>query len=319
MTALCLGALSSVLVACGSDEPETDAPTEPVGSVESTIWVLSQEAVLPISSDGVMGEAILIGGVAIDANDDAVWVAAEDGSAVLIDPAARRVVRTVRTGGETANRRTISVAPNGTAWVCDDRNGLFTIAEGADTAEPVTLPEDVTCRAVTAQLGEVWVATAGRDGETVGRLDAASGDIGSIVDGKLVATDLAAVDGGVFTVADSQSEMVRLDRDEAIFVMTGPVYGAVPVADALWTSGEGVVSRFDLDDRVFGDPIPLGDEGRPCPLTDGDGFLYAGVGEIYRIDPFTGATTVLVSADHPDFGARGLTVTVADSRAKEGG
>ena len=268
---------------------------------------------------------VALGAIAVNlASEGTASVAVIPPAIAVVDPDTNRVIASIETGSKPA---TIT-AGDGAVWVGDTRDGTVTRIDSADRSVVKTIGIGAPAVDIAASGGSVWVATggfgtvvqldselnaevhtielgpvddpivpsasavaAGKEGVWVGafdglvRIDPRSGELGAQVDlGQTPALQIAVGGGAVWsTIVSSRAKRVEASsaQETAEFYAGAFVFPLALNRSALWVGG--------------------------------------GNGQLWKVDPVTGATLLTANVGFPvegiALGEDAVWVSVADSES----
>ena len=246
-------------------EPRSPSPSPPFAVIAS-----------PSAPDPTLVEAEA--SVAVDRpfamtwDGEALWVLAEDGRLVRIDPATNDVTDTVPLGGASELYNGLSADPD-SVWATRWTPGLVYRIDTVTRSITAQI-ETEFAKGVLVSDGAVWVANT-HDG-AVTRIDPATNTVAEVITvgpiGNSGPNWLASGLGSIWTGIPNASRVVRIDP------VTNVIQASIPIPSAATPCGG----------------IAVGDDAVWIPSCDGSNWLT-------RIDPTSNAVSAIV-----DMGGRGF-------------
>jgi hypothetical protein len=296
----------TLMIAACSASKKSSSLQAPSGSI---LWVLSENKLTRITTAGVVTGTLAVPNAASVATGlGSVWVATSDAKLLRINPQTLVVDQTIATGEKSTPFRSVAFGTDGTTYSCDPANGLYRIARGTTKTEFINLGPSVfgppkNCQAIAVGSTVIWVVANNGPSTELDRLDARGQTPVRVLEA-VHADRVAAVGDDVVTACGCEDEMLRIKPDGTeTYIANGPVLDVAPVVDGEWFSEERGLVYINPARHFVGSAIELEGENRRVYLTDGDGSLYAVGTNLYRVDPITGETKMLLKGPDQGFDA----------------
>ena len=298
-----------LLAACSNTSaptPATQTTSAPTGSV----WLLSTSVLRQLdSATGNIRQTVKVGGVALAMSGTSLWVATKEGTVVEVNSADGSVVRTVATGGKSAQIRRLA-ANDTDVFACDATNGFWRLTVTDSTPKQVELPKFTRCDAVATSAGTVWFTL--RNGQDEGLYQLlADGSLKKAFPAKFAADRISIAEGAVYTTCFCEKPGYRYDvaKADGTFIAEGPAFDVAEVGDQIWFGVKNGIARKDRATNTFLKGISLPKEYSWLRLVVSGNSVWAARTALYRIDPTTlTITTVLERTPKPELEITDLVV-----------
>lgn len=288
--------LVALVASCGGDDGgETSSATAPrtvpsttVAPVTLPALATADPAVVPVAGRTEARFDIIGGPDWLAATDDALWVKADDGRVVRLDPTTNESVAEVQAGSDSEICQGIG-AGDGELWTCDERDlvridpatnevvatvpvdkfydsGQIPVAfdhawaladDGsvlvgvADDAVDVEFDLGVRCTGITAGDDALWAACI-EDG-TVIRIDPATGEVTQRIEGLDDARVISAEGGDVWVGYSGGVALIDATTAAVVGVADAPTGQSGSVfasATGVWVRTPGELRRVEEDLEV---------------------------------------------------------------------